>query len=102
MYQPLFHEKSLFHFCCLLGAVKGLSFDQKGPTFRLCHGTQRQNWKFLQCRTYMLKKGAARFARRAFFVGVGPSNFAFVCCGPQPVAQAKSWTFLAEKITKDK
>ena len=23
------------------------------------------------------KKGAARFARRAFFVGVGPSNFAF-------------------------
>ena len=29
----------------------------------------------------MLKKGAARFARRAFFVGVGPSNFAFVCRG---------------------
>ena len=29
----------------------------------------------------MLKKGAARFARRAFFDGVGPSNFAFVCRG---------------------
>ena len=29
----------------LLGAVKGPTFDQKGPTFRLCHGTQKQNWK---------------------------------------------------------
>ena len=32
-------------------------------------------------RSNMLKKGAARFARRAFFDGVGPSNFAFVCRG---------------------
>ena len=29
----------------------------------------------------MLKKGAARFARLAFVVGVGPSNVAFVCRG---------------------
>ena len=28
-----------------------------------------------------VKKGAAREARRAFFEHVGPSNFAFVCCG---------------------
>ena len=32
-------------------------------------------------RSYMLKKGAARFARHAFSVGVGPSSFAFVCRG---------------------
>ena len=32
-------------------------------------------------RSYMIKKGVGRFARRAFFVGVGPSNFAFVCRG---------------------
>ena len=32
-------------------------------------------------RSYMLKKGAARFARHAFFAGVGPSNSAFVCNG---------------------
>ena len=28
-------------------AVEGPTFDQKGPTFRLCHGTQRQIWKVL-------------------------------------------------------
>ena len=27
----------------LLGAVKGPTFDQKGPTFRLCHSTQMQD-----------------------------------------------------------
>ena len=44
-------------------------------------------------RSYMLKKGAARFARRVFFVGVGP-----LCA----VAQAKSWTFLVESWTFDR
>ena len=48
-------------------------------------------------RSYMLKKGAARFARRAFFVGVGPSNLP-LCA----VAQAKSWTFLIESWTFDR
>ena len=60
----------------VLGAVKGPTFEQKGPTFRLGHGTQRQNWKVPHA-----QKGAARFARRAFFDGVGPSNSAFVCRG---------------------
>ena len=37
-------EFSKKHPCkSLLAAVKGPTFDQKGPTFRLCHGTQRQN-----------------------------------------------------------
>ena len=32
-------------------------------------------------RSNVLKKGAARFARRALFDGVGPCNFAFLCRG---------------------
>ena len=60
----------------VLGAVKGPLLDEKGPVFRLCHGTQGETG-----RSNAHKKGAAREARGAFLENVGPSNFAFVCCG---------------------
>ena len=46
---------------------------------------------------YMLKKGAARFARRAFLCALGLPNLP-LCA----VAQAKSWAFLVESWTFDR
>ena len=54
--------KLLKHVTGILWAVKGPTFDQKGPTFRLCHGTQRQTWK-VQRRQ---KRCGARSAPRLF------------------------------------
>ena len=59
----------------LLAGVKGPTFDQKGSTFRLCHGTQRQNWKVQHAQ----KGRGARSAPRLF---CGRWTFQFCLCVP--------------------
>ena len=63
--------------CCyhLLGAVKGPTFDQEGPSFPLCHSTQRQNWKVLHAQ----KRRSALRAPRLF---CGRWTFQFCLCVP--------------------